>query len=93
MREHFPWVSDRLLRGEIVCFVRPEDLPDEARLDREAYRRLGIISHVVVPLGAGGSPVGAVSFSMVRAQRSWAAALVQRLRLVGEIFANALVRQ
>jgi PAS domain S-box-containing protein len=92
-REDFPWVSQRLLRGEIVSFARPENLPDEARRDREAYRRLGIVSHVLVPLGAGGSPVGAVAFTLFNAERSWAPALVQRLRLVGELFASALARK
>ncbi len=91
-REHFPWVSERVLRGGLVCFVRPEDLPYEARLDREAYRRLGIISHILVPLGSGEFPVGAIAFSTVGAERSWPGGLVQRLRLVGEIFANALAR-
>ena len=91
--EHFPWTSERMLEGEIVCFRRPEDLPDEARLDRESYRNRGITSHILVPLAAGGSPVGAAAFSMLGAQRSWPPALVQRLRLVGEIFANALERQ
>jgi PAS domain S-box-containing protein len=92
-RDHFPWVSERIMRGEVVRFVRPADLPDEARLDREAYRRLGIISHIIVPLGAGPSPLGAISLSTTRAERWWTDALVQRLRLVGEIFANALARQ
>jgi PAS domain S-box-containing protein len=92
-REDFPWVSERLVRGEVVCFARPGDLPDEARLDREGYRRRGVRSHILVPLAAGGSLVGAVSFCMMHAERSWAAALLQRLRLVGEIFASALERQ
>jgi PAS domain S-box-containing protein len=92
-RDHFPWVSERIMRGEVVRFVRPADLPDEARPDGEAYRRLGIISHIIVPLGAGPSPLGAISLSTTRAERWWTDALVQRLRLVGEIFANALARQ
>ena len=90
---HFPWVSERIMRGEVVRFVRPADLPDGARLDREAYGPLGIVSHVLVPLGAGASPVGAISLSTVRAERVWTDTLVQRLRLVGEIFANVLARR
>ena len=45
-----------------------------------------------MPLEAANSMLGAVAFSSVRAPRDWPEELVQRLRLVAQIFANALLR-
>ncbi|MBE0595891.1 MAG: sigma 54-interacting transcriptional regulator [Desulfuromonadales bacterium] len=44
-------------------------------------------------MAVGGKVVGALTLATVRAHRAWPDELVQRLRLVGEIFANALVRK
>jgi len=91
--DRFPWSAARLAQGAIIEFARLEDLPAEAATDREAYRALGARSVVVIPLAVGGVVVGALSFITVRAEREWAGEIVPRLRLVGEIFANALARR
>jgi signal transduction histidine kinase len=89
-----PWVVARLQGGEVVRFSRIEDLPEEAAaLDRRTYLRLGIKSHVELPLKTGGVLVGALAFSTLRAERVWPDELVQRLQLLGEVFANVLSRR
>ena len=35
IREHFPWIRSQLLQDKSVAFSRPEDIPEEARIDRE----------------------------------------------------------
>jgi C4-dicarboxylate-specific signal transduction histidine kinase len=92
--EEIPWVMTRLRRGELVRFSRIEDLPErEAAVDRETYRRLGIKSQVAVPLTVEGAVVGALAFSTVGAERVWRDELVQRLQLLGDVFANTLSRR
>ena len=92
--EEIPWVVTRLRRGELVRFSRIEDLPErEAAVDRETYRRLGIKSQVAVPLTVEGAVVGALAFSTVGAERVWRDELVQRLQLLGDVFANTLSRR
>ncbi|HEY3098676.1 MAG TPA: ATP-binding protein [Methylomirabilota bacterium] len=88
----FPWIVARLRRGETVDITAAAELPDEASTDRAYLAELGVRSLLAVPFAVGG--VGwAVGFSTVRAERAWPAELAQRLRLVTEVFANALERR
>ena len=90
----FPWVMARVQRGEVVRFSQSDELPEqEAAVDRRTYLTLGITSHVEVPLMVEGAVVGALAFSTLGAQRPWRDELVQRLRLLGEVFANILSRR
>ena len=50
-------------------------------------------SVVGMPLEVTGSMLGAITFSSVRTQRDWSEELLQRLRLVGQVFANAMMRR
>jgi len=93
VNEQQPWLTQRMLRGETICFAGIQDLPEEATLEKRYVLQQGIQSAVVLPLAAGGAILGAVTFSAVHRRRQWPEALLQRLRLVGEIFANALVRK
>jgi signal transduction histidine kinase len=89
-----PWVVARLQSGEVVRFSRVEELPEAAAaVDRQTYQRLGIKSHVEIPLKIGGVLVGALAFSTLGPERVWPDELVQRLQLLGEVFANILSRR
>jgi transcriptional regulator with GAF, ATPase, and Fis domain len=74
-----------------VAFTTVDEVPDA--IDRESLHRLGTKSSVIVPLVASGRTWGAVSFGAVRDTRSWTTPLVNRLRVVALIFANALARK
>ena len=89
----FPWIMRQILREQPVAVVRPEELPAEAALDAETLRRRGIRSNLAIPLVAGGRFLGALAFVTLGAERAWPDDLVQRLRLVGEVFANALAQK
>ena len=92
--EEIPWVVTRLRRGELVIFAKLEELPEsEAAVDRQTYRRLGIKSQVAVPLTVEGEVVGALAFSTVGTERVWRDEFVQRLHLLGDVFANTLSRR
>jgi signal transduction histidine kinase/ABC-type uncharacterized transport system substrate-binding protein len=89
-----PWVESRLRAGEVVSFSRVDDLPEaDAAVDRRTYARLGIVSHIEVPLAARGTLGGVLMFSTLRDEGAWRDELVQRLRLLGEVFANVLSRR
>ncbi len=92
-RELLPWAESTMLRGEPVVFSRVDDLPGEAWKDKETVRNYGTKSSVVVPLTVAGTTIGALAFSAMRCERPWPSELVQRLQLVGQVFANALQRK
>ncbi len=94
VRTALPWSHAQLLAGRMYVHSTLDDLPAEADLDRETFQRHGIKSNVGLPLNVGGgAPVGALTFNTTRAHRAWTAAIVRRLQLVGQIFANALARK
>ncbi len=92
--EHFPWCLQQLRAGKVVAVSSMEELPPEAARDREVWRHFGIKTTLTIPLAAGGGPlVGALSFNDMQKERPWPEALVQRLQLVAQIFANAIARR
>jgi formate hydrogenlyase transcriptional activator len=89
----FPWVHQTLLQGGTVRFATLQDLPAEAARDKEAFRKIEQKSNLIFPLASTGRVFGALSFGTLTAEREWPDGLVQRLQLMADIFANALVRQ
>ena len=88
------WFRGRLLAGEIVITQNAAiDLPPEAAAEAEYCRRTGLVSHLAIPLRIGGRIVGAIAFSAHRENRTWPDDLTTRLKLVGEVFAQAVVRK
>jgi PAS domain S-box-containing protein len=93
-QELFPWVAQQVLAGCTVIIPSVEEMPAEAAVDRENARRFDIKSTLCLPLSVGGEPpVGALGFNTTRAERDWPDALVKRLQLVAQVFANALARK
>ena len=93
-REYFPWCLQQLLAGKVVAVSSMEELPPEAARDREVCRQWGIKSNLTIPLSAGGGPlIGALGFNVMKEERQWPEALVKRLQLVAQIFANAITRK
>ncbi len=88
-----PWCAQKILSGQHVCFSRVEDLPAEATVDAETIRKYGPKSNVTFPLFRGGTVVGSLSFGAMREHREWPDEIVNRLRLVAEILANAIARK
>jgi signal transduction histidine kinase/integral membrane sensor domain MASE1 len=89
----FSWGGEKSRRGEVICFSSLEDLPGEAWTDRENYGRYGIKSVMAVPLMAGPVRLGILGLATTRYERAWSGEMVERLRLLGEVFSAAIMRQ
>jgi PAS domain S-box-containing protein len=90
----YPWTVQEIRGGRTIVLPSLDDLPAGAVTDGDSARKVGIKSNVTLPLTVGGSPpVGALAFSTLRAERAWPESLVMRLRLVGQVFSNALARK
>jgi transcriptional regulator with GAF, ATPase, and Fis domain len=89
----FPWYTSQLRAGNVMLFRRlPDDLPAEAVAERQHVLDTGLKSVLTIPIGVGGRMAGAVSFGALQRYLDISEALVQRIRLIGEIFANAMER-
>lgn len=88
-----PEVEEVVRRGNIFSFSRFEEIPDGFDVSRATYREVGVKSHLVIPIEMGGSVIGALIFGVLRRSREWPDSFVKRLRLVTQVFANALDRR
>jgi PAS domain S-box-containing protein len=88
-----PWWRVRLLRGEVAFVSDQNDLPEEALPEREYFQQMGIVSAATVPLRVGGEINGAISFVSTKRRVIWTEDLLNRVRVLGEVFWNALQRK
>jgi formate hydrogenlyase transcriptional activator len=88
------WFFSKLRTGKLLIISNGGvDLPPEAAAEAEFCRRTGLVSHVAIPLRVGGRVIGDIAFSVCRENRTWPEGLTTRLKLVGEVFAQALARR
>ncbi len=89
-----PWYSEALSRGDVLRFERlPEDLPADAHADRSYVTQMGIRSQLTVPFRIGDRVIGAIGVASFRREVHWSPRVVRSVRLIGEVFANALARK
>jgi len=88
-----PWLEDRIRRGEISWAERPSDLPPEAFRERSYMESIGEKSSLVVPFRVAGKVVGGMSTDSFRQHQHWDDALISRVQVVADIFANAISRK
>ena len=93
MFENLQFFFDKWYAGEHVQWTRLEDLPAEAEKVKQLYARFGVRSGIALPVSVAGSTIAALVITTIHAHRSWPEELIPRLRLFGEVFANALVRK
>jgi signal transduction histidine kinase len=91
--DSYPWLTGKVLSGEVVVIPRLEDIPPEGSKDRDSFLRDGNKSNVTIPLRIAGVVVGAILFGTLLSERAWSEKEIQRLKLVAEIFGNALERK
>lgn len=93
LESQFPVYARKVQEG--VPFCLPDDVQDipEAHVERDYFAQSGLKSQLTIPLVASGAIVGGIGFASFRSRIEWSDDLVQRLRLVGDIFTNALARK
>ncbi|MCR4413146.1 MAG: sigma 54-interacting transcriptional regulator, partial [Thermoguttaceae bacterium] len=89
-----PWFIGQFRCGKPVYMsCLPGDLPPEAEKERHYCEAHGIKSNVAIPLKAGGVILGALTFAFLKRRCEWPAEILSRLQMIGEVFANALLRR
>jgi signal transduction histidine kinase len=89
-----PWYAEQVRLGRFLRLARlPDDLPTEAGREREYCLQSGLKSNLAIPLHIMGCLVGGIGFASFRSFRDWPDDLIQQLRLIGDIFTNALARK
>jgi signal transduction histidine kinase len=86
----FLWVAEGLLRDEPFMFSRLDELQPAMAGPNGAAHASPASADLIVPLVAGGRVLGGLIFDPIASPRAWREEVVPRLRLVAEVFANAL---
>jgi PAS domain S-box-containing protein len=94
LESQLPWYSAMIRRGGVMRLSPiPDCFPAEADREKEYCERIGMKSHLTIPLRVGGAVRFVIGCTSFREYRGWPDEVVQRLRLLGEVFANALARR
>ncbi len=88
--KNLPWSMERLERFEVIHVPRVADMPANAHAEKELLQAQAIQSLVIVPMIYGGALVGFLGFDSVRTEKIWDDSDILLLKLVGEIFVNAM---
>jgi PAS domain S-box-containing protein len=88
-----PWYAKKLLNNEPIVFTNKNELLDATNEDKAFLQSHGIRSNVAIPLAAEGSVLGCLSFVTVYEDKVWSSRLLGQLKMVGQVFANALMRK
>jgi len=89
-----PWMVTKVRKGETVVLSSIRSLPRNASGDRvHMTGPFGSKAAVAVPFVIDNKIIGAISFGDLKHKRRWSPTLIRRLKLVADIFANALARQ
>jgi transcriptional regulator with GAF, ATPase, and Fis domain len=92
--ELFPWARQRLFVEQAPVVVhRLEDLPPDASRDGEVWRQMAVRSNLAVPIRAGASVASIMVIHWVREECRFPETYTPRLRVLGEMMANALQRK
>ncbi|MGH7738957.1 MAG: EAL domain-containing protein [bacterium] len=89
----FPWFSKKLIQGEIINLNSVDDLPLDAKAERQVTETRKVQSSVLVPMIYGEKLAGVLTFSALRARKAWTEDQLALLKMTGEMFANALERK
>ena len=91
--ENFLWLMVKLNRFETIHISSVADLLPEGSVEKDILQSQQIQSLFVVPMVSGNSLIGFLGFDAVKMEKIWPADIITLLRIVGEIFTNALNRK
>jgi PAS domain S-box-containing protein len=94
IKDVFPWLFDNLVGGRDVIVPDIEILSTlEAGNEYRYCREMGIQSFIILPIEIENAPLCAIGLDAIRQKRKWPQEIQDRLRIIGEIFANTIVRR
>ena len=89
-----PWAYEMLFeKGRTLAFSSMDDLPPEAHVDRKAWIERGTRSTLLIPIQSGEILQYVISINAMKSERDWPEEFIPRLRVLGEIFVNAMERR
>ncbi len=89
----FPYVMSEIFNHGMVCISDVDSLPQEGKNIKKFMKDFGLQSILYTALVIDEKLIGALGFDSYTKKIDWSAKYISRLKLIGEIFANALMRK
>jgi len=88
--DSFAWAMTQFLSGDMVLIPRVSELPPEAATVKGELEQQDIQSLLAVPMIIGGTVIGFIGLDSVREEKMWVDDTSSLLKVVVQVFANAL---
>jgi PAS domain S-box-containing protein len=89
----FKWGITQLKKLKILNIPSVAKLPSAVKMDMKILQSGGIQSLIGVPIFIEKALYGFIGFDSVKTERAWSSDTISMLKMIAEIFANALERQ
>jgi formate hydrogenlyase transcriptional activator len=90
-----PWAYEMLIDKKQVLAITNTAVagPPEARVDRQTWLEWGTRSTLLIPIHIVETDAYVISINAVKSEHGWPEEFIPRVRLLGEIFVNAIERR
>jgi len=89
----FPWVNDKLVRGETVRVESVSGMDTEAAAEKAALQVRGVRSVLIQPIVLGDKLLGAAQLEWIRDETSWSEEDLELLGIVSQVISGAVARK
>ncbi|MEQ8223154.1 MAG: PAS domain S-box protein [Candidatus Eremiobacterota bacterium] len=91
--QNYLWTVEQLKNGQYICVSSLSELPPEAEKEKASWGKAEVKSILGIPLYFSNKLVGYFMLNSVKKEKKWKEEDIRLLKLVGEIFINALERK
>ncbi len=88
----FPWVIDRIKKGQTVHVPCVAELPKQAQAEKDEWQTESIQSLINVPMLYQNQIIGFLGFDSVKEEKVWSEDIQSLLRIVAGMLANVIKR-
>ena len=90
LKSMFPWIYRQLIDHEVVVIPDVDGLPPDAAIDQRRLQDYGTKSELMLPLRVAGHLRGCLEVATTRGHTAWNDSDIKRLRVLANVFINAL---
>ncbi|GEM_PF-324985 len=91
--KEYAWLMDKLKRFQNIIVPDVDFLSSDAKEEKKHWKEQGIKSLLVLPMVAGDSLKGFIGFDYIEKNEIWQDAIINLLRVAGDVICEALERK
>ena len=93
VQDNFPWLGEMMLQHQDIVINHLDDIPPVAVKEKQYCLKIGIQSFIMTPIIFQDEVLGSIGLDMIKEEKLWDKEIIGRIKLLGEILANAIVRK